>query len=320
MTRRTPAACALAVALTLASFAHADPGAPAASLDPVAAESLFNEGRTLLEEGRLDEACEHFARSQQLDPAVGTLKNLGDCYERMGRLATAWSTFRQTESLAVARQDDRRAALAREAAARIEPRVPRLRLTLEGDTPGLSVTRNGTPVSGVFDIPIPVDPGEYTIVAAAPDHKTWRRIVTLGEGAKETLRIPRLSKALSVDDARSERPGRAQRDVALGLEIGGGAFLAAGLVFGGMAIAKWSSVTDTCPGARCPTDALTASLSGDVSTARTFATLGTIGVAAGAAALATGIVLHVTSPKRRLSIGPASPGGGIGLVTSVHLE
>src|SRR5580658_1649767 len=67
---------------------------------PSAAETLFEQGRELLATGKLVEACDKFAESQKLDPAVGTLLNLGDCYAKRGMTATAWATFMLAASTA----------------------------------------------------------------------------------------------------------------------------------------------------------------------------------------------------------------------------
>ncbi|MBK7777474.1 MAG: hypothetical protein IPI43_25675 [Sandaracinaceae bacterium] len=65
-----------------------------------AAEALFREGRRLMEEGNYDEACPKFEASNRLDVAVGTLLNLGVCWEQGGRLASAWATFLEAAALA----------------------------------------------------------------------------------------------------------------------------------------------------------------------------------------------------------------------------
>ena len=67
---------------------------------------------------------------------------------------------------------------------------------------------------------------------------------------------------------------------------------------GGLAISTWSSVDDTCPDGRCRTDADRDRLAPAVSTARTLATASTVITIIGAAALAAGIVIHVTTPSR----------------------
>src|SRR6188508_1232334 len=67
-----------------------------------AAEALFIEGRRLVAEGKTAEGCAKFAESQALDPGVGTLLNLARCYERIGRTASAWTTYREAASRAQA--------------------------------------------------------------------------------------------------------------------------------------------------------------------------------------------------------------------------
>ena len=50
-----------------------------------AAESLFQEARKLMDAKRYGEACPKLVASHKLAPAVGTLLNLADCYERGGQ-------------------------------------------------------------------------------------------------------------------------------------------------------------------------------------------------------------------------------------------
>ena len=60
--------------------------------DPEAAR-IFQRGRELAKLGQLTEACALFARSYELDPALGTAVNLADCLERQGQLCRAWVLF-----------------------------------------------------------------------------------------------------------------------------------------------------------------------------------------------------------------------------------
>lgn len=298
--------------------------------DPVAAEALFTEGRALLEKGRFDEACDRFTRSQQLEPAVGTLINVGECFERNKLYASAWGAFREAVNLAVKRNDPR-VALARSKAARVEPRVARLTVAVDSVIAGLSVVRNGATVEpAAFNTAIPVDPGPQTLVVTAPNRRPWQTKVDLREGETSTVRIPNLVLQPSVADAPpppvapaqpAERPSGtpAQARVAVGLEIGGGVLLAGGLVFGALAIGKWSSVTEACPNARCPTVEERDRREGDRESASTFATASTIMGIAGGAALVTGIVLHVTAPEKQVSVVPTLDRAGAGFVATLRL-
>src|SRR5260370_35084814 len=64
------------------------------------AEALFADGRRPVGAGEYAAACPQFAASQKLDPGVGTSLNLADCYERLGRWASAWAEFRSAASAA----------------------------------------------------------------------------------------------------------------------------------------------------------------------------------------------------------------------------
>ena len=59
------------------------------------AEALFKEGKKLLAEQKVPEACRKFESSYRIDPAPGTLINLALCHEQEGKLATAWGEFNE---------------------------------------------------------------------------------------------------------------------------------------------------------------------------------------------------------------------------------
>jgi len=50
-----------------------------------AARTLFEEGKRLLGEGKVEQACGKFEGSLKLSPKLGTRLNVADCYERMGK-------------------------------------------------------------------------------------------------------------------------------------------------------------------------------------------------------------------------------------------
>src|SRR3954467_9213570 len=87
---------ALGSALAWSATAHAQASQKAT------AEALFEEGRKLMAEGKAADACPKFADSEQLDASSSTLLNLASCYEKLGRTASAWATYREAASLASA--------------------------------------------------------------------------------------------------------------------------------------------------------------------------------------------------------------------------
>src|SRR5262245_7904147 len=62
-----------------------------------AAEALYRQAKSLMAQEKYSEACEKFSASQALEPGLGTLLYLGDCYERAGRFASALSIFHEAQ-------------------------------------------------------------------------------------------------------------------------------------------------------------------------------------------------------------------------------
>ncbi|MEO8877348.1 MAG: hypothetical protein ABI461_17265, partial [Polyangiaceae bacterium] len=68
--------------------------------DLAAAEALFEDGRKSMDANDFAAACPKLEESERLAPAVGTLLNLGICYEKSHRTASAWATFKEATSAA----------------------------------------------------------------------------------------------------------------------------------------------------------------------------------------------------------------------------
>lgn len=276
---------AIGFACLMATTARAD------TAQKAAAEVMFQDARRLFSEGQYAEACNRFARSQQLDPAVGTLLNLGDCYKRMGKTASAWLAYRDAITLARTRADERRAAAEEEVRA-LEPDLPRVRIEFAGMVPGVSVILNGEPVDpSNFSQPIPVDPGDVTVEASAPAMRPWRLSVAIAAGNSKTVTVPVLEPI---------NPPR--HPWATPLEVGGGVALAAGIVFGGIALSRWSSITDACPDKKCPNQKTLTMQQDEANGAKTFAHISTATAAVGIIALGVGLYLDF-SPSKRVAVG-----------------
>src|SRR5271168_2029092 len=138
--RRTLAAIALATAMGAPAIAHAQPR----NEDLARADSLFNAAKALLDSGQYVDACAKFAESKRLAPGLGVTLFLADCYERIGRTASAWTEFLSAEGLARER-NDKRADVARQHAEALEPKLDRLTIQIAPAVPrvGLTLLRDG---------------------------------------------------------------------------------------------------------------------------------------------------------------------------------
>ncbi len=297
MPRALPAS--LAVALLLAS-------APARADDHERAETLFQEARALVEAGRYVEACPKLAESQTLDPAVGTQFNLADCYEHIGRTATAHALFGDVARIARAAGKFDRERSARERAAALESVLPRLRVATTKAAPGEEVRVDGALVPPSDDAR-PLDPGSHTVVATAPGRTPFTRAVTARAGETIEVTIPEL---VDPNPPRAMEAPRSSsgRTVAVGLAGVGLAGVVVGSIAGAMALSQRSDAERDCAKDvyqfRCPTQAGTDAWNG----AQTAGNVSTVGFVAAGVALAGAAVLWVLSPSPRARVGATATG------------
>jgi serine/threonine-protein kinase len=315
----------------LFSFALHGSAQTKASGNRAAAEALFNQGRNLMTAGKYTEACPKFEASQELDPGLGTMLNLAECYEKTGRTASAWAEYRQAIPLARASGSKARQDLAVERAQALEERLSTLTIramSAEATDAQLEVRRDGIALQPAeLGAPIPVDPGEHVIEAKAPGHEPWSSKVQVGaDAARVSVEIPKL-KPTGVATPAAEAPlvttttattnappsdqpasdGRAQR--VTGLVLGGAGIVGVGLgtFFGLRASSKWSDAKDKCTDYPygCGTEGTDLR-----SSARSAGNVSTIAFVAGGALLATGVVLYLTAPTKKesvaLNVGPQS--------------
>jgi serine/threonine-protein kinase len=288
-----------------------------ASSNKIAAEALFDRGLALMQQGKYDEACIQLEESQRLEGGIGTMLYLAECYERLGRIATAWALFREAASAAGAEGQADRAGAGAARAQALEPRLPKLTLrALSQASEGLEVTRNDVPVqASLFGIAVPVDPGEHTIEASAPGRLPWSTVVAIQEGAALSVEVPALETDPNAAVAEAPLPGEVEVTLAssdqplpprsswqptLGIVVGAAGLVAIGVgsYFGLRAISKKDDADARCeaagtPGAICA-DARGVSLNDEAQDAATIANVLVIG---GAALAVTGAVLYLTAPS-----------------------
>ena len=182
----------------------------AARADAAAARALFDDARKLAASGSYPAACPKFEESYKLDPGMGTLFNLADCWEHLGKTASAWVRFREVADAASRAGQADREKIARNRAAALEPKLSRLVVQVKAAN-GVDVTKDGAPFgSAQWDTPIPVDPGAHTLEAKAPLKMPWSRTVDVpANGTTITIVVPALDPAPPSAEAKTSTAGAA---------------------------------------------------------------------------------------------------------------
>jgi hypothetical protein len=305
--------------------------------DPATAESLFDEGKLLMRQGRYVEACPKFEESQKIDAGLGTKFQLANCWQQLGRTASAWGLFREVESEARALGQVGRERVAHDRAVALVPWLSKIAISSHGAGAGVAVLirRDGVEVGREqWDTPLPVDPGKHVVTAIAPNKQPWQTAIEVpSDGKIVTVDIPPLADVAhpSVADAGGRRGdsvapvaappmrpatgvtssmppsmsetaivedrGSGQRSVGW-LFVGTGvAGLVAGVYFAAQWIDERGLSNAHCGGGSC--DALGTSLRSD-GRLQGIAAEATVG--GGAAAFLLGAVLVASAPRPRLVI------------------
>ena len=239
------------------------------------AEMLFRDGRDLLKQGKIAAGCDKLAASERLESSIGTLLNLGDCREKLGKLASAWAAFRKAEAMAKRTGgDDKRQAEASRRAAQLEPRLPNLEIDVPHRVDGLVVRCDGEIVTDAqWSTALPLDPGNYTIAVEAPGYQAWRTTVPVSLGAKrQVVVVPALARLPAAPVAKVSavpwpapratpgapavvmRRGRTwstTRALSVGIGLAGAGALGTGIYFGLHANSLQDRANQRCPLAVC---------------------------------------------------------------------
>jgi serine/threonine-protein kinase len=310
--------------------------------DKAAAEALFDQGVRLMKQNSFADACPKLEESERIDPAVGTLLYLGECYERAGKSASAWATFREAASLATNSGQPDRARVAAARAQELEPKLSRLSVELAPEVAKLEgvVVRRGKQriESSAYGTPLPVDPAEYRIEVSAPGYEPWSTTVKVEAGGNASVRVPALIKApesappvvagpatasssgagVPAEPAAKPLPksGLSGQQTA-GIVLGAVGLVGVGLgsYFGVRAISKNSDAEQHCPrGALCE-DKTGEDLTNK---AQSAARASNIAFAIGGGLVAVGAVVYLTSAKKRDDgvalvpvVGPGTAAGSI---------
>ena len=269
-----------------------------ASAAPSEAQVRFEEGRALVKGGHPAEAIPKFIASIATEPTVAALLNLADCYERIGKLASAHARFRQAQELAKDK-DPMRSEEARKRAEILEPRLSTITLLPPPQTEGVRVWVDGVEITAAeWGKPKPYDAGSHEVIAQDTHGTRRTATVVLGaEAARVTTPIELPTIAATVGPPPPGASGSSTARTA-GLVVGGVgvAALITGTVTGILALGATSDLKDSCANyPQCPADRR-GELTDLDARARRFGTISTITIIAGAVLLATGAVMVLTAP------------------------
>jgi hypothetical protein len=297
---------------------------PAAHAQSAGAEALFRDGRVMIKRGQLAAGCDKLAASERLESSVGTLLNLGDCREKLGKLASAWAAFRKAEAMARrSGGDDKRQTEAGRRASALEPRLPNLVIDVPNKVDGLIIRRDDEFVEAAqWSTAMPIDPGTYAIVAQAPGYRDFRTTVAITPTAKrQVVTVPPLVRAVvalpeptvapvpggevattAVVPRRVAERGvwSPLRKVSLGFAIAGAGALGTGVYFGLHSNHLRDQANHRCPGTQCADpDGLRLN-----DQARTAATRANVLYIAGGAVVATAAVMWFVGSPGETVIAP----------------
>lgn len=280
-----------------------------AQTNDAAARALFDEGRTLMDEKKFPQACAKFEASQKIGPKASTALNLGVCYDKIQKFATAWSTFGTAATLAKREGHAEREKYAREQMAAMEEKLAKLTIHVGNSVAGLQVMLDDKPViEAMYGTALPIDPGPHKLSATAPGKKPWsKEIVVPAEKASLTETIPMLedSEAVTPTPIPTPTPTPAQETtpqppvqppppparsgtsplVYIGFSLGG-AGVVIGTITGIVAIANTSSIKDNCS----DDDLCPSTERENIDDAELVANVSNVAFAAGAVGVVVGVI------------------------------
>lgn len=230
-------AVVLAVAVPCSTLTAAP---PARAEDKAVAEGLFNEGKTLMDAGKIAEACPKLAASLRADRADGTMLRLALCYQQLGKWASAWALFKEVLPRAEKAGRKDRVDMAKKGIAETEPKLSKVLVDIRPSArvPGMEVKWDDTVLEeGAWGTPLYADPGGHTLTITAKGKKPYTQHVTIlgGTSDNKTIFVEQLE-----DQPAAPPPGGGDVKPApvdgSSQRLRGFLAIGAGVVLGGLAI------------------------------------------------------------------------------------
>lgn len=206
---RQPLVAAL-VATWLGAFA-ARPALAQTGAERALAEKLFQEGRALLDDGKVAEACRKLEESYRLAEKLGTLLNVATCHEKEGKTASAWAEFTDAATIAKQKGQADREDYAKGRLAVLTKRLSHLVVELNDAPEGTELRIDNNLVGrAAWGTPLPVDPGEHHVEVTAPGREAWSKSVLVAPKASTTrVQVPTLAGKSGETGASAKEQRRA---------------------------------------------------------------------------------------------------------------
>src|SRR5450631_986148 len=142
-------------------------GSTHARAEQTEADKLFEEGAALMKQNRFADACPKLEASNRLDPEIGGMLWLADCFERNNQTASAYRTYKDAQKMAIEKKDkQQRDKVAQKHLSALEPHLAKLTILGPQDAhpTGLEVTRDGQKLTPEdLGLAVPLDPGFHVI-------------------------------------------------------------------------------------------------------------------------------------------------------------
>jgi hypothetical protein len=280
------------------------------------ARAQADRGYELFEAGEYVEAAQAFRLAEVIFHAPTLVFAIGRAESKAGHLLEARELFKRVieEKIAptappeyVGAQESARVELAA-----VEARIARVVITVSGAAGRTFVVNldDAVVARSALEQPIEIDPGPHRVAVLVDGGPVEKRSITVADGAREAVGIdlpPQSAKIVVGPATSSVAPKRRDLLVPALVSLGvGAAGLGVGAALGGLTLSKTSAIRAHCAGDVCPRDQESATDS-----ARTTATISTVGFIAGGVFAAAGVTLLVLRPKPQkpslgLSIGPGS--------------
>jgi hypothetical protein len=317
------------------------------------AKDLFTRGRELRTRGDCANAVAMFRKAYELYPAaLGSLRNLAECEESLGRYASARRAWVDLKRALLGNSDpkyDGWSQDSEQAAARLAPKLATLTIDVNVVAPGgetapaegVDVTLDGEKLAPAqIGTPLERDPGRHVVrVAGAHVAQPQERLVDLASsdakrvalrvvvnGGTETSASGATPGTMSTPAQSSQEKPEAATETALATRrtwgwVGVGVGAAAAIGFGVSLFVRQSALDDlngSCPQHPQCDSSQRGTVDPIVSRGQTASTLATVFAVVGGLALSSGFVLLATSfghgQNAALVLQPAS-GGASGLWT-----